>query len=218
MLRVGSLRDFERFLRACAFRSANLLNRSDLARDVGISVPTVTEWLGALEASNQIAFLEPWFQNGARGLTKSPKLYFRDTGLLNALLNVRSVSDLLDSPARGAIFETGVYGELRRTLERSGEVGSLFFLRDRSREVDFLLNRGGRFHLFECKWTERAETADLQGMAYAAKLLGGDAVRARTLVCRTPRSHPIAGGGSALGLGDLGEMADLGDLAGPAST
>lgn len=96
-------------------------------------------------------------------------------------------------------------------LERSGEVGSLFFLRDRCREVDFLLNRGGRFHLFECKWTDHADAGDLQGMTYASKLLGEDAVRGRTLVCRTPRSHPLQGGGNAMGLGDLG------DLAGPAS-
>lgn len=203
VLRVGNLRDFERFLRACAFRSANLVNKSDIARDVGVSVPTVGEWMGALQASNQIALLEPWYQNGAKGLTKSPKLYFLDTGLLNALLNVRTAADLIDSPLRGAIFETGAYGELRRTLQRTGEVDSLFFFRDRSREVDFLLNRGGLFHLFECKWTEHATATDLRGMTQAEALLGPERVRARTVICRAPTSHPIAGGGTAVGLADL---------------
>lgn len=203
IIKVGNLRDFERFLRACAFRSGNLVNKSDIARDVGVSVPTVTEWMGALQASNQIALLEPWFQNGAKGLTKSPKLIFLDTGLLNALLNVRTVADLIDSPLRGAIFESGVYGELRRTLQRTGELESLFFLRDRSREVDFLLHRGGRFHLFECKWTEHATPADLQGMTHAEALLGADRVRRKTLVCRTPTPHPVSGGGQAVGLADL---------------
>lgn len=66
-------------------------------------------------------------------------------------------------------------------LERCGEVGGLFFTRDRNREVDFRLKRGGRFHLSECKWTERAEARDLRGMTYAASgrsawhLVGGHA-------------------------------------------
>src|SRR4030095_12852915 len=58
---VGSLRDFERFLRACALRSANLLNKADLARDVGIAPSTANHWLSMLEASGQVVLLEPWF-------------------------------------------------------------------------------------------------------------------------------------------------------------
>src|SRR5438094_6459770 len=96
---VGSLRDFERFLRACALRSANLLNKADLARDVGISPSTAGLWLSSLEASGQIVLLEPWFSNKTKTLVKSPKLYIADTGLLCALLNIRSEQALLQSPA-----------------------------------------------------------------------------------------------------------------------
>ena len=78
---VGSLRDFERFLRACALRSANLLNKADLARDVGISPSTANQWLSTLEASGQIVLLEPWFSNRTKSIVKSPKLYLADTGL-----------------------------------------------------------------------------------------------------------------------------------------
>src|SRR5262249_1611483 len=60
---VGSLRDFERFLRACALRSANLLNKADLARDVGIAPSTANRWLSMLEASGHAVLLEPWFSN-----------------------------------------------------------------------------------------------------------------------------------------------------------
>lgn len=86
---VGSLRDFERFLRACALQSANLLNKADLARDVGIAPSTANQWLSMLEASGQVALLEPWFSNRTKSIVKSPKLYLCDTGLLCALLNVR---------------------------------------------------------------------------------------------------------------------------------
>jgi len=71
---VGSLRDFERFLRACALRSTNLLNKADLARDVGIAPSTANHWLSTLEASGQIMLLEPWFSNRTKSIVKSPKL------------------------------------------------------------------------------------------------------------------------------------------------
>ena len=87
---VGSLRDFERLLRACALRSANLLNKADLERDVGIAPSTANHWLSMLEASGQIVLLEPWFSNRTKSIVKSPKLYLADTGLLCALLNIRS--------------------------------------------------------------------------------------------------------------------------------
>src|SRR5258708_8497027 len=100
---VGSLRDFERFVRACAIRSANLLNKADLARDVGISPSTADHWLSTLEASVQVLLLEPWFSNRTKSIVKSPKLYLADTGLLCALLNIRSEDALHQSPAAGAI-------------------------------------------------------------------------------------------------------------------
>src|SRR5215469_14873528 len=77
---VGSLREFERFLRACALRSANLLNKADLARDVGIAPSTANHWLSALQASGQVVLLEPWFSNRTKSIVKSPKLYLADSG------------------------------------------------------------------------------------------------------------------------------------------
>lgn len=103
---VGSLRDFERFLRACALRLGNLLNKADLARDVGIAPSTTNQWLSILAASGQILLLESWFSNKTKGLVKSPKHYFADTGLLCALLNLRSEEALRRSPAVGAVWET----------------------------------------------------------------------------------------------------------------
>src|SRR5208283_1137277 len=151
---VGSLRDFERFLRACALRSANLLNKADLSRDVGIAPSTANHWISTLEASGQVVLLEPWFSNRTKSIVKSPKLYLADTGLLCALLNIRSEAVLRQSPAAGAIWETFVFAQLRSRERRAGRVGSLFFWRDRTREVDFVVDVGGRLELFEAKWAE----------------------------------------------------------------
>ena len=141
---VGNLRDFERFLRACALRSANLLNKADLARDVGIAPSTANHWLSTLEASGQVVLLEPWFSNRTKSIVKSPKLYLADTGLLCALLNIRSEEALRGSPAAGAIWETFVFAQLRGRERRAGHAGSLFFWRDRTREVDFVVDVGGQ--------------------------------------------------------------------------
>lgn len=202
-LRVTHLRDFERYVRACALRSGQLLNKADLARDVGISAPTSSEWLSALQASSQLALVEPWFANGGKSITKSPKLFLCDTGLLLFLLNLRSVEELEGSPLRGAIFETAVYCELRKLLSLQQELESLFFFRDRTKEVDFVIHRGGRFHLFECKWTEIPSGTDAAPMHQVAELLGAKAVRSRTIVCRTRRPFPVGEGVTAIGLADL---------------
>lgn len=185
MLRVGSLRDFERFLRTCALRSATMLNKADLARDLGVSGHTVNEWLSVLEASGIVGLLEPWFTNGHKRLSKTPKLYFRDTGLLCFLLNIRSADELASSPLRGSVFETAVYVELRKRLLRTDEVGSLYYYRDRSIEVDFVVHRGGRFVLFESKWSEVPTTSDIATLGALARDLGSARIESRWLVCRT---------------------------------
>lgn len=88
IIQVTSLRDFDRFMRSCATRSGSLLNKSDLAKDLGTSAKTIHSWLNALEASNQLMLLEPYFGNLQKRLIKTPKLYFGDVGLLSYLLSL----------------------------------------------------------------------------------------------------------------------------------
>ncbi|MGH7860559.1 MAG: ATP-binding protein, partial [Candidatus Binatia bacterium] len=157
LLAVSSLRDYERFVRACALRSAQLLNKAELARDVGISPSTAGQWLSLLEASNQVFLLEPWFSNRTKSLVKTPKLYLCDPGLLCYLVGVRSERELRESPLAAAVWETLVCAELRRRLRHQTRERDLFFWRDRVKEVDFLVHRGGRFEIYEAKWTERPD-------------------------------------------------------------
>lgn len=188
---VGSLRDFERFLRACAFRSANLLNKADLARDVGIAPSTANQWLSILEASGQVVLLEPWFSNRTKSIVKSPKLYLADTGLLCALLNIRSEEDLRQSPAVGAVWETFVFAQLRERERRVGRKSSLFFWRDRTREVDFVVDVGGRMELFEAKWTELPDAGDTVNLDFVRNVVGKSRVAAVAVICRTPNRFPL---------------------------
>jgi predicted AAA+ superfamily ATPase len=138
ILRVGSLRDFERFLRACAARCAQTLNMSDLGRDVGISATTAREWIGALQASNQILLLEPYHRSLGKRLVKSPKLYFTDTGLTAFLMGLTD-----DAPppehVGGALWENHVVGQWLRWRHWQHPGLTLWYWRDSGgHEVDLL--------------------------------------------------------------------------------
>jgi uncharacterized protein len=201
---VGNLRDFERFVRACALRSANLLNKADLARDVGISPSTANHWLSMLEASGQVVLLEPWFSNRTKSIVKSPKLYFADTGLLCALLNIRSEEALRQSPALGAIWETFVFAQLRDRERHAGREGGLFFWRDRTREVDFVIDSGGRLELFEAKWTELPDAGDTVNLDFVRNVVGKSRVTGGAIVARPQNSFPFSNGFRAVPVTELG--------------
>lgn len=200
---VGNLRDFERFLRASALRSANLLNKADLARDVGIAPSTANHWVSTLEASGQVVLLEPWFSNRTKSIVKSPKLYLADTGLLCALLNIRSEDALHQSPAAGAIWETFVFAQLRARERRAGRSGGLFFWRDRTREVDFVIDAGGQLELLEAKWNELPSERDTVNIEFVRKVVGKARVKSGAIVSRAPNSFPLAKGLRAVTVSEL---------------
>ncbi len=200
LLQVTSLRDYERFLRSCALRTAQLLNKAELSRDVGISGSTAGQWLSALEASGQVSLLEPWFSNRTKSLVKTPKLYMCDSGLCAFLMGLTGVTDLRGSPLVGALWETLVASELRRRqIHRSGG-WALQFWRDRTNEADFLLRRGGRFDLADAKWTEHPGDRDISMLLRVSNLLPKGSVRKRAIICRCDNPYRLESGIQALPL------------------
>jgi hypothetical protein len=189
ILNVQSLRDFERFLRSCAARSGQLLNMSDLARDVGIKAQTARDWLSVLAASNQISLLEPYFENIGKRIVKSPKLYLNDTGMLCFLLGLDQRA-LLTSPLVGTVWETFIFSEFRKRESAAPSPATLWYYRDaQGREIDFIQIRDGRIHLFEAKWTETADPRWIAILNEAAGILGRSKVYLpgdSHLMCRTP--------------------------------
>jgi uncharacterized protein len=191
ILNVHSLRDFERFMRSCAARSGQLLNMSDLARDVGIKAQTARDWVSVLEASNQVSLLEPYFENTGKRIVKSPKLYLNDPGLLCFLLGLDARA-LGASPLVGTVWETFVFAEFRKRARVAASPATLWFYRDaQGREIDFVQVRDGRLHLFEVKWIESVDARWIRVLEEVAGVLGrsrlytpGDA----HLLCRTPAS------------------------------
>ncbi len=197
-LGVTSLRDFERFLRALAARSAQLLNLTEVGRDVGIAATTAKDWLRVLEASGIVVLLEPWFGNVTKRLIKTPKLYFRDSGLMCFLLGIHDATTLSSSPFVGAIWETFVCGQLLR--DKTRVVGDLFFWRDaHGTEVDFVIDTGGVLRLIECKWSDTIERGRATaGLHKVAQEIGERAAERHVVACRTKRAHSLAGAGPAI--------------------
>ena len=186
LLNVSSLRDFDRFMRASAVRSGQLLNKTELSKEVGISNKTATEWLSVLEASNQVTLLEPYFTNVGKRLAKTPKLYFNDVGLLCFLLGLNQAS-VSDSYLIGAIWETFLFGELRKYLSATAPEASIWFYRDQSREVDFIIEKDGRLTLADAKWKELPGPRDFRQPLAVQPLLRTARLPAMVL-CRTGES------------------------------
>jgi hypothetical protein len=145
---VSAIRDlatFRRFLGLVTTRSGQLLNKTDLAAPLGVSVPTVTEWLSILEITGQIALVPPYFESFGKRLVKSPKLYQLDPGLAAFLLGIESETDLSRSPFLGALFEGFVASEIVKRQLNAGRRRELYYFRDQQGlEVDFVVPVRGR--------------------------------------------------------------------------
>jgi hypothetical protein len=103
---------FRRFLALLATRIGCMLNRTDLAAPLGVSVPTISAWIDVLEITGQVVLVPPFYENFGKRLVKTPKLYFTDSGLACHLLGIESLAQLRKSTFHGPLFETLVASEI----------------------------------------------------------------------------------------------------------
>ena len=149
---VGDLSQFQSFLRALAARTAQLLNLTDLARDLGVAVNTVKAWLSLLEATYQVIVLRPYFANVGKRLVKTPKVYFSDVGTLCYLTGLKDPEHAASGPMGGAILETAVLSEIVKTLTHRGMEPRVYFWRTSSgTEVDIVVETGRKLVPIEVK-------------------------------------------------------------------
>jgi len=156
---ISAIRDlatFRRFLSILASRCGQILNKTDLAAPLGVSVPTIAQWLSILEITGQIILVPPFFENFGKRLVKSPKLYFVDSGLACHLLGVESEKALNSSVFLGPIFEGFVAAEIVKKQLNTGKARALYYFRDQQGlEVDFVVPLGERrLVLLEAKATQ----------------------------------------------------------------
>jgi predicted AAA+ superfamily ATPase len=152
---VRDLSAFRRFMALLATRHGQILNRTDLAAPLGVSVPTISQWIGVLETTQQVLVVPPFYENLGKRLIKSPKIYFVDSGLACHLLGITTKAELERSPFLGSIFEGFVASELIKQQVNRGQRREIYHFRDeQGLEVDFLVPaRNGGVTMIECKAT-----------------------------------------------------------------
>ncbi len=152
LLNVKDMRQFNMFLRLCAGRIGSIYNATEIANEVGVSSKTIQSWMSILEASYVVYLLPPYFENTRKRLTKSPKLYFCDTGLACALLGIESADQLAFDKMRGHLFENLIVTEMLKRRLNEGKESNLYFYRDSNQnEVDLLLSNGSSLDAIEVK-------------------------------------------------------------------
>lgn len=152
---------FFKFLTAVAARTGELLNYANIAGDVGVSEPTVKKWISVLERTGIIYLLQPYSAGALSRAIKSPKIYFRDTGLACYLTRWLTADALKNSAVAGNMFETYVVSEIIKSFSNEGTDYrfSIFYYRgkDKSRksenEIDLIIEENGILYPVEIKMT-----------------------------------------------------------------
>jgi hypothetical protein len=200
---IGDLSLFQNFLRALAARSGQLLNLTDLARDLGATVNTAKAWLSVLEATFQVIVLRPYFANVGKRLVKTPKVYFTDTGTLCYLAGLRDPEHAAAGPLGGAIFETAVLAEIVKTFWHRGEEPQVYFWRTATGvEVDIVVETRGRIVPIEVKLSATPRPAMAAGVLALRQDLG-DKVEPGYVIHPGEVRLPLAPGVWALPFADL---------------
>ena len=171
---VRDLATFHRFMSLVASRHGQILNKTDLAGPLGVSVPTIAQWLGILETTGLLALIPPYFENFGKRLLKSPRLYWMDSGLAAHLLGLRSRSELERSPFYGPLWEGFVAAEIIKSQINAGGKRELYHFRDeQGLEVDFVLpGPNGKLRLLEVKATRTPLPAMARSLLSLGRTLG----------------------------------------------
>jgi predicted AAA+ superfamily ATPase len=190
---IGELRGFQRFMQLLASRTAQILNLSAFSRDLGVSVNTVKKWLSILEASRMIYLLSPYYQNFGKRVTKAPKVYFLDCGLVCYLTGIETEAHILNGPMAGALFETYCIQETLKTLLFQGNRPRLYYLRTQNGlEIDLLVEGAGP-ELFPCEIkltkTPRLDMAD--SISRFKTLFPKLKTGAGRILCLAEKSHAL---------------------------
>ncbi len=168
---VGDVDRFVSFVKSCAGMVGGVVNLRSLAGDAGIAPNTAKDWLAILKQSYIVFTLPVFTRNLGKQVRKAPKLYFYDVGLLSYLVGIRRVEEVREHYLYGRLWENLVVAELLKRKVSRGEGEELYYLREREREVDVVLEKGGRVYLVEVKGGSRWKGDWGKGVVYFAKKL-----------------------------------------------
>jgi predicted AAA+ superfamily ATPase len=181
---------FYNFLSAVAARTANLINYSDLARDIGVDVKTAQTWMGILERSGLVYLLKPYSPNVTKRIIKTPKVYFLDTGLCAYLCRWETPETLYAGAMDGAILETWCFGEIMKSYWHNGLNPLIYFYRDTDqKEIDFVIEKNMTLYPVEVRKAAQSSEVDTKHFSALKKL--GKKIGTGAVLCLGQSRIPI---------------------------
>lgn len=199
LINVKDEAKFYSFMVACAARTGQLFNASDIGNAIDVDHKTVKSWLSVLQASNIIRIIQPFWPNVGKSLTKTPKIYFMDTGLVCHLTRWNTPDQLRRGAMAGHIFETFVVSEVLKSYMNAGANSrDVWFYRDsRKREIDLVIQEGHTLHPVEVK-TNATVGADAVKNFKCLEGLEGYEVGFGHVICQAPEPYMVARGVQAV--------------------
>lgn len=190
LTQVADEMQFHRFLTACAARTSQMVNYSELAKDVGITSPTAKKWLSLLITSGIIVLVEPYFDNALKRIIKAPNMYFMDTGLCAYLTRWTTSESLEVSAMSGAFFETFVVSEIIKSYLNAGKRAPLFYYRDSDqKEIDLIIEENGLLQPIEIK--KSADPKKNSGRHFSILEKTGKVYGTGSIICMSNDLMPI---------------------------
>ena len=194
---------FRTFIKVIAARTAQELNLNDIAKDVGIAPNTVKHWLSILKTSGLIFLLHPFSRNVTKRLTKTPKIYFLDTGLAAHLAGWTTPESLEAGVSSGAFFETFVIGEILKSYWHNGENPEVYFYRDSDgKEIDLLIYQNNKYYPIEIKKHSTPKLSDITAFSTFGKISGIN-LGYGCEICLTPDLQPLSPTATAMSIWDM---------------
>ena len=199
---IGSIRDirsFEMFINLCAAFHSQEFHPADLARDCGVSQPTIKSWTKILEASYLSILLPPFFKNYGKRVIKTPKFYFSDPSLVCYITRQPSAEAAMKGNMGGALFEGLIISEVWKTFYNAGKRPAAYFWRSRGGlEVDLIISANGKLWPVEIKLTSTPSRGHVESLDRFKKLAGSDVSDTGVLVCRTQKKIQLPGNNIAI--------------------
>ncbi len=153
LISVKNLVKFNNFMQCIAARVGELFNADSLARDVGVTSKTISEWTSILESSGVIKLLQPYEKNVSNRAVKTPKIYFMDTGLVCYLVGWSSSQVAMNGAMSGGLFENFIVSEIIKSYYNAGhDSKNIYFYRDKDKkEIDLIIEKDNTLYPVEIK-------------------------------------------------------------------
>lgn len=204
LINVKDESKFYNFMVACAARSGQLLNASNISNAIDVDGKTAKAWLSVLQASNIVRVIEPFWPNVDKRLTKTPKLFFMDTGLVCHLTRWTTPEQLRRGAVAGHVFETFVVSEILKSYMNAGaNLHDVWFYRDsKKREIDLVIQEGHILHPVEVKMAATVGSDAVKNFGCLENLSGYE-VGFGHVVCQTAEPYFVTRNMQAISVWDI---------------